>query len=222
VGRHQFCLIPPNVAHTCEWKREADIVTVFFGERLLKSQVGQQVSDVVVGNFRPLTRLDSCLWSLGCIFHDLCHKKERPSASFIESVGTELASRTLELHFQATRRNVRKQPGLSEDVLHRVAVYVDSHLHESVNVNDMARHVALSVDQFARLLKISTGVSPLQFLLKCRVEKALELLRTGKYRVGEVASQVGFCDQSHLDRNCRKFFGCVPRAAITAPAPESF
>jgi len=222
LGPHQFCLIPPNVPHACEWKRAADVVVVFFGEGLLKSQVRQPLGDVVVGDFRPLTRLDGCLWSLGCIFHDLCHKKERPSADFIEGVGTALASRTLELHFNANQRGVRPQPGLPDHVLHRVVTYIDGHLNESITVSDMARQAALGVDRFTQLLKITTGASPLQFLLKCRVEKALELLRTGKFRVGEAACQVGFCDQSHLDRHCRKIFGCAPKTAITAHERESF
>jgi AraC family transcriptional regulator len=221
VGAHQFCLIPPNVPHACEWKREANVVVVFFGESLLKTQVRQPLGSVVVGDFRPLTRLDASLWSLGAIFHDLCHKTDRPAATFIEGIGAALASRTLELHFQASRRRLRSQPGLSDPVLHRVVTHIDAHLHEPLTVADMARNAAMGVDHFARLLKNTTGISPLQFLLKCRVEKALELLRTGKFRVGEVACQVGFYDQSHLDRQCRKFFGCAPKTAMTAPERES-
>ncbi len=201
--------------HACEWKREADVVVVFFGEALLKTQVRQPLRSVVVGDFRPLTRLDASLWSLGAIFHDLCHKTDRPAATFIEGIGAALASRTLELHFHASRRKIRAQPGLPDPVLHRVVTHIDAHLHEPLTVADMARHAALSKKHFTRLLKITTGTSPIQFLLKCRVEKALELLRTRKFRVGEAACQVGFCDQSHLDRNCRKFFGCSPKVAVT-------
>jgi AraC family transcriptional regulator len=113
------------------------------------------------------------------------------------------------------------EPGLPDDVLNRLVTFIDSHLHENITVSDMARHAAMGVDHFTRLLKNSTGTSPLQFLLKCRVEKALELLRTGKFRVGEVACQVGFYDQSHLDRQCRKFFGCAPKSVMSASERES-
>ncbi len=214
VEANQFCLIPSNVSHSFDWKREANIVVVFFEESLLKWRVRKSVNGVLVGDFRPLTRLDACLWSLGAIFYDLCHKEERPSASFIEGIGTALASRTLELHFRATQGNIVRCEGLPDHVLTRVASYVDSHLQDGITVVDMARNAALSTDHFARLLKITTGSSPLQFLLRCRVEKALELLRTGKYRVGEAAFEVGFCDQSHLDRHCRKFFGFSPKTVV--------
>jgi AraC family transcriptional regulator len=221
LGPHQFCLIPPNMAHSCEWKREADVVVVFFGEGLLKTQVRQPLGSVVVGDFRPLTRLDASLWSLGAIFHDLCHKTDRPEATFIEGIGAALASRTLELHFHANKRNLRTQPKLPDRTLHRVVTYIETHLQETIAVADLARHASMGVDSFARLLKNTTGISPLQFLLKCRVEKALELLRTGKFRVGEVACEVGFYDQSHLDRQCRKFFGCAPKTAIGGFARDS-
>jgi AraC family transcriptional regulator len=159
---------------------------------------------------------------LGTIFHDLCHRPELPSASFIESVGTALASRTLELHFHANRRELRRKPGIPEETLNSMVKFIDAHVQESITVAQLARHAAMGVDHFARLLKNTTGISPLQFLIKCRVEKALELLRTGKFRVGEVACQVGFCDQSHLDRHCRKIFGCAPKTAITAHDRVSF
>jgi AraC family transcriptional regulator len=221
MGAHQFCLIPPNMPHACEWKQEADVVVVYFGPGLLKEHAQRPLGGVVVGDFLHLTRFDTCLWSLRAIFHDLCQKTGRPPASFIEGAGTALASRTLELHFHASRRQALAQPRLPDAVLRRVMEYIDAHLHETIAVRDLARHAAMSVHHFTRLLKKSTGTSPLQFLLKCRVEKALELLRTGKFRVGEAACEVGFCDQSHLDRHCRKFFGCPPKTAMAAPSAVS-
>jgi AraC family transcriptional regulator len=89
-------------------------------------------------------------------------------------------------------------------------------------VTDLARHAALGVDRFAKLLKSATGMSPRQFLLKYRVGKALELLRTGEFRVAEAAYEVGFYDQSHLSWHCQKFFGFPPKsAAMTALISDS-
>ncbi len=221
VTADQFCLIPPNVPHACDWKQEGDVVVVYLEQGLLKEEVHRSLSKVLVGNFRPLLRLDVCLRSLQNIFRELCHKAKRPSPSFIEGIGTALASRTLEQHFEINRRDVKTLPGLPERALEQVMEYIRGHLHETITVTDLARHAALSRHHFARLLKSSTGSSPLQFLLKCRVEKALELLRTGKFRVGEAACEVGFCDQSHLDRQCRKFFGFPPRTMMNAPASNS-
>ena len=107
-------------------------------------------------------------------------------------------------------------PKLPVAALQRMVDYIQANMRDAISVADLALGAALSVDHFARLVKNTTGWSPLQFLLKCRVEKALELLRTGQFRVAEAACEVGFYDQSHLDRHCRKFFGFSPKSAMKA------
>ncbi|HVZ64155.1 MAG TPA: helix-turn-helix domain-containing protein [Opitutaceae bacterium] len=216
VGPHQFCLIPPNLPHECEWKNEADVVAVYIEERLLREHVNGAFRTVVVDDFQVLTRLDACLWSIGGMFRDLCRTSAIQPASFVEGIGTALASRTLEQHFRGTHDGAPSLQKLPGGTLRRMVAYIHAHMRDAITVADLARDAALSVDHFARLVKNTTGSSPLQFLLKCRVEKALDLLRTGDFRVAEAACEVGFYDQSHLDRHCRKFFGFPPKSAMKA------
>ena len=215
VGAHQFCLIPPNVPHTLAWKNEADVVIIHIEDRLLKEHVKVPLDTVIVNDFQPLTQLDACLWSLGAIFRDLCRKPAIAPASFIEGIGTALASRTLEQHFRADP-GMTTQSKLSGSAMRQMLEYIDANIQGTITVLDLARNAALGVDHFAKLLKGTTGTSPLQFLLKYRVQKALELLRTGEFRVAEAAYEVGFYDQSHLNRHCQKFFGFSPRSALKA------
>jgi len=216
VGAHQFCLIPPNLPHSCEWKCEADVVAIYIEERLLKEHVNGSFRAITVDDFRVLARVDTFLWSIGGMFHALCRTAAIQPASFIEGIGTALASRTLEQHFNGNQSGAISLPQLPSATLRRMVEYIHAHMHDAITVAELAGDAALSVDHFARLVKNTTGCSPLQFLLKCRVEKALELLRTGEFRVAEAAYEVGFYDQSHLDRHCRKFFGFPPKAAIKA------
>ena len=215
MNAHQFCLIPPNVPHTCAWKIEASVVVVYIEDRLLKEHVKMPLDTVIVNDFQPLTRLDTCLWSLGVIFRELCRNPDTAPASFIEGIGTALVSRTLEQYFRAGRHSTR-QPRLSRGALRQMMEYIDANISGTITVSDLARHGALGVYHFSKLLKGSTGTSPRQFLLKYRVEKALELLRTGEFRLAEAAYAVGFCDQSHLHRHCQKFFGFPPRSVMRA------
>jgi len=213
VGANQLCLIPPNLPHKCEWKNEADVVAIYIEETLLKEYANSTFRTVVVEDFKVLSKLDACLWSMGGMFRDLCRTTAIQSASFIEGIGTALASRTLEQHFRVGRR-VTTQPRLSGNALRQMLEYIDAHIRDTITVPDLARHAALGVDRFAKLLKSATGMSPRQFLLKYRVGKALELLRTGEFRVAEAAYEVGFYDQSHLSWHCQKFFGFSPRSAV--------
>jgi AraC family transcriptional regulator len=98
--------------------------------------------------------------------------------------------------------------------LRKVMDYVESNLGERLSLDNLARQVHLSTHHFGKLFKASTGASPMQYVLRQRVQRALELLRTGNFRVAEVAIEVGFFDQSHLDRHCRKFFGAPPKVLL--------
>ena len=216
LGPHQFCLIPPNVPHECEWKSKADVVAIYMEERLLSEHVNGPFRSVVVDDFHVLTRADALLWSIGGMFRSLCLMAAIQPASFIEGMGTALAARTLEQHFRGDHPDVTPLKKLPSASLLRMVEYIHAHMRDAITVSDLAKDAALSVNHFARLVKNTTGWSPLQFLLKCRVEKALELLRTGEFRVAEAAYEVGFYDQSHLDRHCRKFFGFSPKSAMKA------
>jgi AraC family transcriptional regulator len=216
VSAHQFCLIPPELQHACEWKNEADVVAIYIEERLLKEHVTGSFRSVIVDDFQVLARVDTFLWSIGGMFRALCRTAALQPTSFIEGIGTALASRTLEQHFRGKQSGAISLPQLPGETLRRMLEYIHAHMRDAITVAELAKDAAFSVDHFARLVKNTTGCSPLQFLLKCRVEKALELLRTGNFRVAEAAYEVGFYDQSHLDRHCRKFFGFPPKAAIKA------
>src|SRR5579885_2450511 len=221
IGPHQFCIIPPQLPHACEWKAPADAVVVYLDEEFLVDHLPAPLAGVIVEDFQPLSRLDACLWSLGAMFKDLCQKEDFPPTSFIEGIGVALATRILEQHFQKKDRQVEPQQRLSPETMRKVTNHIGEHLQENITMDELARLACLSEDHFRELFKNTTGLPPLQFVLKHRVQKALELLRTGKFRVAEAAYEVGFSDQSHFDRHCRKFFGFSPKQGIRNPESSS-
>jgi methylphosphotriester-DNA--protein-cysteine methyltransferase len=64
----------------------------------------------------------------------------------------------------------------------------------------------------ARLFKQSLGVSPHQYLIQVRVNSARWLLSagSGERSLAEVATAVGFADQSHLTRHFQRMTGVTP------------
>src|SRR5262245_55041840 len=66
--------------------------------------------------------------------------------------------------------------GLPPGVLGRVREYVDAHLDKNINLETLARIAGLSLSRFARAFKQSQGVTPHEYLMQCRVRRALELL----------------------------------------------
>jgi methylphosphotriester-DNA--protein-cysteine methyltransferase len=65
---------------------------------------------------------------------------------------------------------------------------------------------------FARLFRQATGETPHRFLLRLRIERAQELLATHVVSLTQIATDVGFADQSHFTRVFKQFVGVTPRA----------
>jgi AraC-like DNA-binding protein len=102
----------------------------------------------------------------------------------------------------------------------RLAVeYLDAHLAERVTLEQLAALSGASPFHFARAFAATVGVPPHVYLTNRRVERAKALLRAG-YPPATVALEVGFFDQSHLNRAFRRFVG-VPSGAYQQAARSS-
>lgn len=71
---------------------------------------------------------------------------------------------------------------------------------------------------FARMFRIATGYSPMEFLTRRRVERGKEILIHGEMSICDVAALLGFCDQSHFTRTFRRVTGMSPREYLRTRA----
>jgi transcriptional regulator GlxA family with amidase domain len=101
--------------------------------------------------------------------------------------------------------------GLSRRALRQALTYIETHLGDPVRLQDLAQAAGVSRFHFARLFRISTGESPMEFLLRTRIERAKMILRSTDRRMCEIAASLGFCDQSHFSRSFRRYAGMTPR-----------
>jgi AraC family transcriptional regulator len=105
----------------------------------------------------------------------------------------------------------RPRRGLSRRALNRACSFIAENLGERFTLNDLARQAGVSRFHFARLFRVSTGDSPMAYLLKSRIERAKQMLLQDDRPVCEIAAVLGFCDQSHLTRTFRRLTGLTPR-----------
>ncbi len=92
----------------------------------------------------------------------------------------------------------------------RVLAHVRQHLAQPLTPADLADAFHVSLRTLQRRLKAGLDTSPQDLVLAARLEAARELLREGRWRVGEVAARVGFDDLSHFSRRYRQAYGHPP------------
>ena len=75
----------------------------------------------------------------------------------------------------------------------------------------MATEIDMSRFYFCRLFKQSTGITPYQYLIKCRVDRAKVLLMQRKLSIADVALEVGFSNQSNFTKHFKRLVGVTPQ-----------
>jgi AraC family transcriptional regulator len=105
-----------------------------------------------------------------------------------------------------------RQGGLAAWQERRAKELISANLEGKLSTRDLARECSLSVGHFARAFRRSTDLSPHQWLVWCRVEKARGLLRDSGLSLAEIARACGFADQSHFTRAYTRLRGISPGA----------
>ena len=90
--------------------------------------------------------------------------------------------------------------------------YIDSHYAEDFSVDMLAGLCFLSAASFRRLFLSCKGVSAVEYRNRVRIRRASELLRSGKYTVGEAAEQVGIRDIKYFGKLFKRYTGQNPGA----------
>jgi AraC family transcriptional regulator len=130
---------------------------------------------------------------------------------YAESLATLLALQLLRHHSSAGLPAPRHAGRLSPALLARATEYVEEHLGEDLPLAALAGAVGLSPYHFARLFRETTGLSPHQYLIRRRVERAKLLLATTERSLAAIAHDVGFASSSHLATHFRRLVGVTPR-----------
>ncbi len=103
-----------------------------------------------------------------------------------------------------------------------VVGYIHQHYAEQMTLDDLARVSLMSRRTLTREFTKALGVSPIEYLIRERINRSVDLLRSGDHRVTEVAFRVGFQDSNYYSRAFRSFFGQSPRdfrKTLTEQAP---
>jgi AraC family transcriptional regulator len=133
------------------------------------------------------------------------------SRLYAETMANALAVHLLQ-NYSAHQPILREYTGgLSSRQLRQVIDYINGHLDRDLGLAELAAVVQMSPHYFTRLFKQSTGLTPHQYVIRRRVERAKELLFKGELSIAEVAYSVGFANQSHLNRHLKRLLGVTPR-----------
>lgn len=88
--------------------------------------------------------------------------------------------------------------------------YLRTNYSRPVQLEDLARELGLHSAHLARAFRRHFGMTVGAYIRQLRVERCMRLLARTSTPLAEIASQLGFSDQSHLGHAFRRSVGCTP------------
>lgn len=103
-----------------------------------------------------------------------------------------------------------RQAHVAQERVEKAAALVRAHLAEPLTLEELGQRVGCSPFYLSRTFTEQMGMTISQFLRQVRLERAAELLRSGKFNVTQAALEVGYSSVGHFSTAFHETFGCCP------------
>lgn len=226
VDSFHFLIVPPKVALKLKARSSSLQCIQFVVSAELIEQMATEyqlplvdvTSSLKINDVQKLTRTN---W-----INELAHrylfervvakKKQNNVTRFLElEIIKEIFYRLKKGHAPETRSQLDTNNFDKHDrILHRALNYIDTNLTNEISIADLVGYCAASESTVLRAFKLRFKMTPSTYLTQRRLDEAMVMLKTRKYLVSEVASQVGFASVSAFGSAFKKRFGQLPSAVI--------
>jgi AraC family transcriptional regulator len=166
----------------------------------------------VVGGLAPMYgENDAVLAHLAAAVGDTITAGLPASSLFVDPIVSAIANRFIAINYHTPVAEPGKQTQrLTHRQMQRIREFVEANLETDIRLEMMAGICGRSTEYFVRVFKATAGVSPYQYVLNLRIERAKVLLGVEGASIADVALQCGFSHQEHLTRMFRRFTGVTP------------
>jgi AraC family transcriptional regulator len=191
-------IMPAGSEGLCRYDAPHEFLTVAVPDRLMREMGAPASFAPRVGVLSPLV----VEMALGA-----------PTFSSQGTLFRETMERALVAQIVQTVAPIAPQVAALDDPrLRRAASFITDHLAEDISLETLASEATMSPFHFARAFKTATGTSPLQYVIRTRIEAAQAMLKGSQLPVAEIAYRVGYTDLSRFGQHFKRQVGVTPGA----------
>ena len=217
LAPRQFGVIPSGTPSHWDVRGSPEIMLIYLRDSMLE-RVANDVFNADLQSFEIIPRLaevDPLLEQLALSILDVLRQNEARSGLFVDSLAYTMSVQLLRKHAGSSRSTSSPHiPVMTQKLsrMKRLEEFIDANLGENLGLARLAGEVGLNPYHFLSSFGRSFGMSPHQYVVRKRVERAQQLLRTTDLAIVELSLRCGFSSQSHLTSTFKRFVGMPPHA----------
>ncbi len=201
-------ITPVNVGQGVAWEAEGDFLILGIEPTFFARAVDLAPEQIEL--LPHFATPDPLIYQIGLALKNVLANGGVGNRLYAETMINALSVHLMQ-QYSSRKPSLHKYPGgLPRYKLQQVIEYIQAHLDQDLGLTELAMLVQMSPHYFSHLFKQSTGSTPHQYVISCRVERAKELLLKGGIAIADIAKQVGFANQSHLNLHFKRRFGVTP------------
>jgi len=204
-------LCPFNLSHELRWHSEMNLLSLNLEHELLVRRALELFNTEQVELLCPMGFQDPLIQQIGLALKAEAQSDGGGSRLYAETMANALAVHLLRHYSTQGPRKLEGKWAMCPHKLMWVKNYINDYLERQFSVDELAGIAQLSPYHFSRAFKKSVGISPHQYVIQQRVERAKQLLLQGKMSLSEIAIACGFSHQSHLNRHFKRLTGVTPK-----------
>ncbi|GAB4386768.1 MAG: AraC family transcriptional regulator [Elainellaceae cyanobacterium] len=209
-GGNNIVIAPATVLHQATWNQDSSFSLVFVEPDYLIQVARESIMSERVQLTAHFAMPDPFIHQIGRSLISELETDQPHSRLFVNSLTIALAIHLLR-HYSDLHQPLREDPNrLPQRKLRQAIAYINEHFVTDLTIAAIADELEMSQYYFSRLFKRSMGVSPYQYVMQQRIDRAKYLLRTTSLSVADIALQSGFSNQNQLAIQFRKFTGTTP------------
>lgn len=97
-----------------------------------------------------------------------------------------------------------------QHLVNNIIYYIENHHTEDISLESLSDKLYISSTYISKVFKQETGESPINYLIKVRLNRAKQLLENQQVTVKEAAEIVGYQDAYHFSKLFKKYYGKSP------------
>jgi AraC family transcriptional regulator len=214
VSRGTVRVLPANAQTWAYWQAERQFMILTFDPNLLTQHM-VETADINHVELLPLINpSDLLIHSIGFALKTELESGGIVGRLYVDAMTTALMAHLLR-HYSV--QNYSPPPivnGLPRSILRQVVEYIDEHLDQDLTLASLAAIAHISPSYFSRLFKQSTKLSPHQYVIQCRIDRAKQLLLQRELSIAEISHSLGFTHQSHFSHHFKRLVGSSPHAFV--------
>ncbi|MFB2898069.1 helix-turn-helix domain-containing protein [Aerosakkonemataceae cyanobacterium BLCC-F50] len=213
MERGEVTIIPAYVNNWAIWDQECHFILLSFASTIFERYAAEWIFASNVELIPTFSQSDPLIHGIGLALKSELQNNGMRSCLYVDSLTSTLVTHLLRYYWVQKPISQPKIYGLSKQQLKQVTEYIDRHLEQDLTLATLAAIAQISPSYFSTLFKQSTGITPYQYVIQRRIERAKQLLLQG-LSVAEVAFSLGFTHQSHLSRHFKRLVGVTPKVFL--------